>query len=144
MLIITPKLAIQFARLSGFSPIITTASLSNSDLVKSLGATHVIDRNTPASAFASQIASITTKPIVLVYDAVSAPETQQLGYDVLTEGGHIILVLPPSINEIPRSTKKVLGAFGSMYQPTNRAFGRALAQNLPALLEAGDIVVRVF
>ena len=36
---------IQLAKLSGFSPIITTASLKNTDFLKSLGATHVIDRN---------------------------------------------------------------------------------------------------
>ncbi|KAF8510033.1 hypothetical protein JB92DRAFT_2728841 [Gautieria morchelliformis] len=38
------QFAIQLARLSGFSPIVVTASLHNSDLAKSLGATHLIDR----------------------------------------------------------------------------------------------------
>ncbi|KAF8131865.1 chaperonin 10-like protein [Boletus edulis] len=132
--------AIQFAQLSGFSPIITTASLRNADLLKSIGATHVIDRNTSVSSFPSEIARITTKPISLVYDAVGAAETQQLGYDTLAEGGHIVIVLQSSIKETSGSTKKVVGVFGNVQVPNNRALGRALAQNLSALLEAGDII----
>ncbi|KAF8557927.1 GroES-like protein [Imleria badia] len=132
--------AIQFAKLSGFSPIITTASLRNTELLKSLGATHIIDRNIPASSFASEIASITTKPIPLVFDAVSTPETQQLGYDALAEGGHIVIVVKSSIQETPGSTKKAVGVFGNVHFPANRAIGRALAQSLPGFLEAGDIV----
>jgi len=132
--------AIQFAKLSGYSPIITTASLKNTDLLKSLGATHVVDRNTPSSSFASEIATITTKPISLVYDSVGAAETQQLGYDTLGEGGHIVVVLQPAIKETPGSTRKVVRVFGNVQVPANRAIGRVLAQHLPAFLEAGDIV----
>ncbi|KAI9573299.1 chaperonin 10-like protein [Boletus coccyginus] len=132
--------AIQFAKLSGFSPIITTASPRNTDLLKSLGATHVIDRHTPPSSFASEIANITTKPIPLVFDTVAAAETQHLGYDTLAEGGHLVVVLPPSVKETPGSTKKVVPVLASVHAPANRTIGRALAQNLPALLEAGDIV----
>lgn len=134
-------LAIQFAKLSGFSPIITTASLRNTDLLKSLGATHVIDRNTPASSFASEIATITTKPITLVFDSIAAEETQQLGYDTLAEGGHIVIVLQPSFKETPGSTKKVVRVLGNVQVPENKEIGRVLAQHLPALLEAGDIIV---
>ena len=136
------ELAIQFAKLSGFSPIITTASLRNTDLLKSLGATHVIDRHTPASSFASEIASITTSPISLVFDSVGTAETQQLGYDTLAEGGHIVVVLKSSIQETPGSTKKVVGVFGNVQVTANREIGRALAQSLSGLLESGNIIVR--
>ena len=136
------ELAIQFAKLSGFSPIITTASLRNTDLLKSLGATHVIVRHTPASSFASEIASITTSPISLVFDSVGTAETQQLGYDTLAEGGHIVVVLKSSIQETPGSTKKVVGVFGNVQVTANREIGRALAQSLSGLLESGDIIVR--
>ena len=118
--------------------------MRNTDLLKSLGATHIIDRNIPASTFASEIARITTKPIPLVFDAVATADTQQLGYDIVAEGGHIILVLQSSIQETPGSTRKVLGVFGNVQVPANRAIGRAWAQNLPAFLEAGDVVVRTF
>jgi len=132
--------AIQFAKLSGFSPIITTASLRNTELLESLGATHVVDRNIPASSFASKIATITTKPITLVYDSIAAADTQQLGYDTLAEGGHIVVVLQPTLKETPGSTKKVVRVLGNVQETANRAIGRVLAQHLPALLEAGDIV----
>jgi NADPH:quinone reductase-like Zn-dependent oxidoreductase len=38
------QFAIQLAKLSGFSPIITTSSKKHTDFLKSLGATHVVDR----------------------------------------------------------------------------------------------------
>ncbi|KIJ68037.1 hypothetical protein HYDPIDRAFT_37606 [Hydnomerulius pinastri MD-312] len=132
--------AIQFARLSGFSPIITTASPHSTALLKSLGATHVIDRNTPASEFAAEVAKITTLPIPLVYDGVSHEDTQQLGYDILAPGGHIILVIGSQIKEQEGSGKKIVGVFGSVHMPDNRAVGRALANHLPALIEAGEII----
>ncbi|KAF9230531.1 hypothetical protein BU15DRAFT_69121 [Melanogaster broomeanus] len=93
---------IQFAKLSGFSPIITTASPHNTDLLKHLGATDVIDRNEAPASFATSVARITGgRPIPVVYDSVSHEDTQQLGYDALAEGGHIVVVLSPSIKEAP-------------------------------------------
>ncbi|KAG8220529.1 chaperonin 10-like protein [Butyriboletus roseoflavus] len=134
------QIAIQFARLSGFSKIIATASLRNTDLLKSLGATHVIDRNIPPSSFASAIAKITVKPIPLIFDAIAIPDTQQEGYDILAEMGHILVVHKSEIRQIAGTSKQVLDVIGSVQEPANRAIGRALAQHLPALLEAGDIV----
>ena len=53
---------IQFAKLSGFSPIITTASKHNETYLKSLGATHVIDRSIPLSELPQAVKAITDKP----------------------------------------------------------------------------------
>ncbi|KAF9218705.1 GroES-like protein [Gyrodon lividus] len=130
---------IQFAKLSGFSPIIATASPHNTALLTSLGATHIIDRSTPASSFASSITRITNLPISLVYDAVSHQDTQQLGYDVLAEGGHIVIMLPSSIKEVQASGKKIVSVLGNVHQPEHREIGRALARHLPGLIEAGEI-----
>ena len=74
---LTAAPAIQFAKLSGFSLIITTASLRNAEYLKSLGATHVIDRNAPAEALAASVAQIAGKPVKYAYDAV-AERTQKL------------------------------------------------------------------
>ena len=64
--------ALQLAKLSGFSPIITTASLKHVETLKSLGATHVIDRNVSGSALASEISVITQNaPIKYVVDSIS-------------------------------------------------------------------------
>lgn len=131
------------ARLSGFSAIIATASLHNTELLKSQGATHVIDRNTPAASFASTIASLTPLPLTFVYDAVASGETQQLGYDLLSEGGYLATVLPPSVKEVKDSGKKVVYIIGSVHLPGNRELGKALAKHLPGLIEAGEIIVSV-
>lgn len=56
----------------------------------------------------------------------------------------MVLVQRPSIRQVPGTSSRVIGVFGNVQDPANRAIGRALAQNLPALLEAGDIVVCTF
>ncbi|CCO30218.1 Protein TOXD [Rhizoctonia solani AG-1 IB] len=38
------QFAVQLARIAGFSPIVTTASVKHEDFLKSLGATHIFDR----------------------------------------------------------------------------------------------------
>ncbi|KAH7903809.1 chaperonin 10-like protein [Hygrophoropsis aurantiaca] len=131
---------IQFARLSGFSPIITTASPHNAALLKSLGATHVLDRNLSFSSISGEIAKITSTPIKLVYDSVSLADTQQGGYDILAPGGHIVLVLGSSIKTQEGDGKKIVGVFGSFHAPDNFAFGSSVAPVLTKLLADGDIV----
>ncbi|KAG6808526.1 hypothetical protein H0H92_003830 [Tricholoma furcatifolium] len=86
---------IQLANLSGFNPIVATASLKNAEHLKSIGATHVIDRNTSPDAQTAEIRKIIPGPIDVVYDAVSFPETQQLGYSLISDGGFLVVVLRP-------------------------------------------------
>ncbi|KAH7907117.1 chaperonin 10-like protein [Hygrophoropsis aurantiaca] len=129
---------IQFARLSGFSPIITTASPHNKTHLKSLGATYVIDRNLPFSAIAREISKLTAARIKLVFDAVSQDETQQGGYDLLAPGGRIIITLPSTIDE-GYDDKQVIPVTGNFHIPENLALGTIVSQNLPALLASGDI-----
>ena len=81
---LTWRIALQLARLSGFSPIIATASLRNTDLVKSLGATHIIDRGEVSLAdLPAAVAKITSQCIKMVYSAVIIPEAQEAGYACL-------------------------------------------------------------
>ncbi|KAG6372052.1 chaperonin 10-like protein [Boletus reticuloceps] len=54
--------AIQLAKLSGFSPIITTASLHNEDLLLSLGATHILDRKLPNAALIKRVRELVVAP----------------------------------------------------------------------------------
>ncbi|KAF8804120.1 hypothetical protein BYT27DRAFT_7243878 [Phlegmacium glaucopus] len=73
--------SIQLVKLSGFSPIITTASLKHAEFLKSLGATHVIDRNVSASSVATEVSSITKDaPIKYAVDSISLADTQQAAY----------------------------------------------------------------
>ncbi|PSR72330.1 hypothetical protein PHLCEN_2v11778 [Hermanssonia centrifuga] len=132
---------IQVAKLSGFSPIITTASAHNEAYLKSLGATHVLDRNAiPLSSLSSAVKEIIQEPIKLVYDAISDADTQNTSYAILAPGGKIVLVLPVAIDESKRTEdKEIVNVFGNVHVPAQRAVGVSLYKNLTTLLEAGDI-----
>ncbi|KAF8577407.1 GroES-like protein [Ramaria rubella] len=126
--------AIQLARLSGFSPIVTTASLHNTDLLKSLGATHVIDRKANVVAEAQKI--LTTPPNV-VFDAI-AEDTQEQGWEVLAPNGTLILVLVPKDTlKDGESGKKRIAIFGNVN--VQREIGRGIYANLTEFLRSGKI-----
>ncbi|CAE7124709.1 unnamed protein product [Rhizoctonia solani] len=89
------QFGLQLARIAGFSPIVTTASAQHTGFLKSLGATHVFDRNVDAKT----IQSVFSVPVSLVVDSISVDSTQSLAFDVLTTpspvpGAHISIVLP--------------------------------------------------
>lgn len=135
----TFALVIQFAKLSGFSPIITTASLQNTALLKSLGATHVIDRAAPLS---SAVKTITSENITIIYDAISEKDTQNAAYDILAPGGTLVVVMPSAIEEGKvDSRKSVIMVYGSLHDPSQEELGKSLCRHLPSLLESGEIKV---
>jgi len=128
---------IQIAKLAGFSPIITTASPSNFDLVKSLGATHPIDRK--STTLVEDIKAI-AKDFKIIYDAISLADTQAQAYEILAEGGQLVLVLSPTIPEDKLTpNKKIIDIVGSGHIAKNREFIVGLYKKLPQLLESGDI-----
>ena len=132
---------LQFAKLSGFSPIITTASPSHESFLKARGATHVIDRSEPLSSLAATVRSITTEPVNVAYDAISYPDTQQAAYDILAPGGGLVVVLAPAI-EKPEDGKFVVNVQGNVNGQAQRAVGKQLYANISRWLEKGDIKVR--
>lgn len=68
--------AIQFARLSGFEYVITTASPKHREFLQSLGATHVIDRSLSPSELGAALGEIVHLPEILyAFDAVGEVET---------------------------------------------------------------------
>ncbi|KIJ59658.1 hypothetical protein HYDPIDRAFT_32992 [Hydnomerulius pinastri MD-312] len=131
--------AIQLAKISGFSPIITTASLHNKDLLHSLGATHVLDRKLSAAALREEVAKITSSPITHAFDAISLEDTQQAAYDLLASGGKLAIVTPPKLKEVEGSGKQVTLVFGSFQLPHNRALGVQFMQELTKWLAEGTI-----
>ncbi|KAG6821754.1 hypothetical protein H0H92_001044, partial [Tricholoma furcatifolium] len=85
------QFAIQFASLSGLSPVIAIASLKHEEYLKSIGATHVVDRNLSEAELAAKISEITTKPITTVYISLGQnPELQNLAYRLLAKGGRLL------------------------------------------------------
>ena len=128
--------AIQLAKLSGLSPIITTASLKHTDFLKSLGATNVIDRN---ASLLDEVKKITDQPITIVYDAVSSAETQQAGLDLLVPRGTIVVITPPTIKS---DEKEILRIMGQLSTPAYvELFQTLYGQKLAGLLERGLIKV---
>ncbi|OSC97731.1 GroES-like protein [Trametes coccinea BRFM310] len=133
---------IQFAKLSGFSPIIATASLKNAALLKGFGATHVLDRNLPAASLREEIVKIAGGPVATVYDAISLPETQNPAFDLLAPGGKLLTVLPPAVEEDKAKDaqgRTIVHVHGPIQLPQNVEFGKLLFKKLTGLLETGDI-----
>jgi NADPH:quinone reductase-like Zn-dependent oxidoreductase len=111
------KPVIQLAKLSKFSPIITTASLKHTDFLKFLGATHVFDRNLGSVELSAEISKVTKKPIRYVFDAISLPSTQQIGIDVLASGGKLALVEQLAV-DVPKD-KTVIEITARSRAPSN-------------------------
>lgn len=126
------------AKLSGFSPIITTASVRHSDYLETLGATHILDRNLSPLALKAEIEKITNEPVQYVYDAVSLEETQQQGDAVLASGGNLMVVLPPSLSTSDKHVAFVLAKRQSDY---NLGPLSVLYDKLTEWLERGVILV---
>ena len=92
------------------------------------------------------MATITTKPVKHIFDAVSAPtqETYTAALATLAPGGTIIHF--PSIQHASphlANGKRAVSVFGSARMPSQRAFGLSLYEHLTELLESGDLKVRV-
>jgi len=132
--------AIQLLKLSGFSPIITTASLSNAEYLKGLlGVTHVIDRYLKAEEIKAKVVSLTSTPIEVAYDAVGEPDTQWLAYDLLAPGGGLVSVAPDTIKKGKKTKdKRIVYVYGSI--TAHRAFGAGLMSSLTGLL--ADSLIR--
>ena len=144
------SIAIQLARVQGFSPIIATSSLKHEDYLKSLGATHIIDRSLPSADVLRKIQEITGgKQVVYAYDAIASPETQGLAYDALADGGALVATNPRSAEFLKDKIKegdgkKVARPIASLHLPGNLKLGEELYNHLTEWLASGVIVVRVW
>ncbi|EJF64050.1 GroES-like protein [Dichomitus squalens LYAD-421 SS1] len=130
--------AIQLGKLSGFSPIVTTASLKNAALLRSYGATHVLDRNLSADALRAEVKKIIGGSPSFVYDAVSLPETQAAAYGLLAPGGRLLVILPETVKETTESRTVTTMSAGVRLQQDPQ-FGVDLFKVIPILLRSGEI-----
>ncbi|KAH8078747.1 GroES-like protein [Cristinia sonorae] len=131
--------AIQYAKLSGFFPIITTVSPSNTALALSLGATHTIDRSTPASSLPSAVAAITSTPISVIFDTIGNSDVQNVTYDdVLKEGKVFIAGSSPSNIKNPVEGKEIIRPAGFLNDAPHRSFAVDLWQRIAGYLASGD------
>jgi NADPH:quinone reductase-like Zn-dependent oxidoreductase len=114
--------------------------LKHEALLKSLGATHVIDRQIPLTSLRSEVEQITTLPFETVFDAVSMRDTQQAGYELLAPGGSMVIVLPPAIK--PIEGKDLFSTHGAWTLPDTRELGIKVYDKLFSFLEEGVLRVR--
>ena len=132
--------AIQLARLSGFSQIISIAATRSADLLRALGATHALDRSLPSAELLSQVQEIASVPIEVVYDAFSSPETQSLGYDILAPGGTLAITLPSALDEFKlHADKSVYFVYGAPHHPEYEEIDAGFFEVLPEYLASEEI-----
>ncbi|KAF9260468.1 GroES-like protein [Marasmius fiardii PR-910] len=131
--------AIQLLKWSGFSPVITYASGNHTEYLKSLGATHVVDRRAiTVKDLPAKVKKIAGAPIKTVYDAISLDDTQIASYEILADGGTMVVTLDAAITD-PTGNRKIVHVFGNVQPKENRTFGRVLYKNLTKFLEDGTI-----
>lgn len=162
--------AIQLAKLSGFNPIITTASKANEQYCLSAGATHVVDyKSVPYTSLRTHITSnITSKPIKVIYDAISNEESEAACWSILPdtteglgtkagEGGKLIITLPAAKsivgeldeNQFAKSSgeggkkKSVSWTMGNGNFEWTSGDANRLARTLEGWLVEGKIKVRI-
>lgn len=107
-----------------------------------MGATHIIDRHIDLSAISEKVKTITSTPIEIVFDAVSTPELQNAGYNLLSSGGKLVLVLPSALGDRNEDGKRVISTNGSPYIPSHRELFVGLYGKLNSYLVEGLIKVR--
>ncbi|KAK7459553.1 hypothetical protein VKT23_009536 [Stygiomarasmius scandens] len=134
--------AIQLLKYLGFSTIIAYASTHHFPYLKSLGATDFIDRKAISfSDISAAVKKITTSPVEVVYDAISEGGSQQAAYNLLPNGGQLVITLPDEIRDkIEGDGKRVVHVYANAHLDFNRGFASTAFEKLPKLLEEGIIV----
>lgn len=134
------NIVIQLAKLSGLSPIITTASLKHTEHLKAIGATDVLDRNLSLASISQKVKEITKLPVLRVFDAISLPTTQEMGLALVASGGHLAVVLKPTVEA--SEGKTVFFVSGVLRAPNNIEILEDLYQNKASVL-VGSGAIRV-
>ncbi|KAI0057355.1 GroES-like protein [Artomyces pyxidatus] len=137
------QFAIQLAKLSGFGPIITTASPRNEAYCKAAGATHVIDYNTvPYAELPAAVRAITGGPVPFVYDAISSSESQKASWEILAPGGSVVITLTPEVGKPGAEAedgKRTVWVFGLVHQEENQEVGGRMYAKLTEFMATGAL-----
>ncbi|KAJ7626211.1 GroES-like protein [Roridomyces roridus] len=132
------QFAIQILRKMKYSPIITYASARHTEFLKSLGATHVIDRAaTPTSSVPDTVRALAGGAAInIAYDAISEPDTQEACFSLLSQGGVAVAIQGGEDKDVGgrKLIHIVLEAHG------DGEFGEGMWKSLGRQLEEGVIV----
>lgn len=108
----------------------------NADLLKAIGATHIVDRKSDAIA---EVKKITSEPIDFVLDSISEGGTQEQAWEILAPGGTLVLTLRPTVDKEKYNDKHLLHLFAAFHY--DKPLGITFAKFLPKLFEEGLIKV---
>ena len=79
-------------------------------------------------------------PIKYAVDSISLPDTQQTAYDLLPDGGKLVVFVPPAVTTT--KGKDIIPVAGILRAPANIALLETFYHdNLERLLKEGDIKV---
>ncbi|CAE6446952.1 unnamed protein product [Rhizoctonia solani] len=122
--------------------LILGGSSSHTEFLKSLGATHVFERDVDAKTIRSAFPT----PVALVFDAISEESTQLLAFEVLTtpspvSGAHLTLLNPPTDSfKAKNSGDKIIAnnvfGFSDKFRDLSVPFWQQIGQ----WIEGGEIV----
>jgi hypothetical protein len=84
---------------------------------------------------------VTNRPIEVVYDAISLPETQRIGWGLLAKNGILVLTLAASVREDEGKGRKAILTRGSPHVPENKELCRNSWAMVEEWLSEGDIQV---
>ncbi|PHH90657.1 hypothetical protein CDD83_3020 [Cordyceps sp. RAO-2017] len=141
----TGRYAIQLAALAGFGKIIVVASAKKASEIRSLGATHVVDRSSAAATIVTEIRNVAGDDLLFALDTIQQPDAQFIGVDALsnTKKGKLarLLTQGPVPAEKLSSEKQagyeVKDVFGSSHAMKDTA--APLWARLTAYVEGGKI-----
>ncbi|KAK7049307.1 hypothetical protein VNI00_005908 [Paramarasmius palmivorus] len=134
---------IQLLKFAGFSTIITYASGQHAEYLKTLGATHVIDRKLVSiEELPAEVHKITGgKPVNVLHDTVSKPETLAAGVAGIADDAPIATVHSPlmPLPSVVENRPKVYRVYAEIYE-LHRSLGNLIYKNLTRWLEDGTFV----
>jgi len=137
---------IQLAKMSGFDPIITTASPRHASHIKTLGATHVVDRSGDIvseirAKLADPSGSAAGQPlnVEVIFDAVASDETMSAAWTLLAPSGTLVVVNPPTVAPQEGETKRVGMVMDNVRDPAKREWLADLYKVLEKWLEDGAV-----
>ena len=139
----TCRAAIQFAKASGFNPIIATASTKHSKHLLSLGATHILDRSLSVDALRDALLPILAslspaQSLTYIVDAIGGKDTQHLALSLLEPGGRMVTVRE-SVFQDGFNGKSISRVIALKHLPQNKQIMRDLWANMGKLLNDGII-----
>lgn len=114
--------------------------MKNTEALKSLGATHVLDRNLAEDALVAEVRKITSKPIKFAFDSISSRETQNTSYKLIASGGALLIDNYPEIENVV-ADKRLAHVLANGNMPATREVSASLFPKIYDLLKDGSIKV---